>query len=575
LQLVKKQEITIEPLSRIEGHLGVKAEVDLEKKVYSDAHAYGTMFRGWEQILKNREPADAIWLTQRTCGVCPTPHGLAASMAVDMAYGAPPPPMGIAIRNLLLGAEQLYDAPLGCIILEGPDYSQSVVEKSNPDWWEEAQATSAEHSGIHGHSKISDIMRELNPLSGSIWVRSLEIEKIGRKMAALLGAKHPHVNTLVPGGVAKTISVSDVEQYVAMLSHHIAYTKEFVKLFDDLLDFVLDMGYAECGVRANNLLSYGCYEDPTAYNASYEDMAEFGLKRALSPGVIINGKLATQDLTEINVGIQEMVENSYYDDWEGPKNATDPLGNQLTKYHPWNKETKPIPGKYKNWINKYSWGTSVRWNDWKGKATGELNTVELGPIARMWATAMGKLVPESTGESIKFTLPKATVAGYPISEEMELEWKIPEKVNTVERIRARAYYHAYSAYIVYNTVLAGLGLVKSGVTDVWNQYKKNKDGFGVGMLEAMRGGVAHWVVMKNGRIDNYQIMAPSTWNAGPRLGLSDYSPYEGAIIGTPVTEEAPLNGIDVVRTIRGFDPCLACCVRVYKGDDEIVHIPEI
>ena len=342
-----------------------------------------------------------------------------------------------------------------------------------------------------------------------------------------------------------------------------------------MLNFVLEMGYKDCGARENNFVSYGGYEDPLSYTAKYEDLADFGKKRGVSPGVVINGKLVTQDLIEINVGIQEMVDHSYYDEWDGPAYATDPLGNVLTKYHPWNKETIPVPGKYKNWKGKYSWGSSVRWNDWKGKVNGELNTVELGPIARMWSTALGKLVPESTGKSIKFTVPKATIVGYANSDEMELEWKIPERVNTIERIRARAYHHAYSVYLVYNQVLAGLELVKSGDVQVWNKYKKNKDGFGVGMHEAMRGGVAHWVVMKNGHIDNYQIMAPSTWNAGPRLGTNDYSPYEGAIIGSPITEEAPFDGIDMVRTIRSFDPCLACSVQVYHGDDKIIHIPEI
>ncbi len=568
MELMKKKEITIEPLSRIEGHLGIRAEADLEKKVYSDAYCYGTMFR-------DREPADAIWITQRTCGVCPTPHGIASAMAVDMAYGAPPPPMGIALRNLLLGAEQLYDSPLGCIILEGPDYSESVVKKSNPDWWEVAQNTPAEHSVIHGYERISDIMRGLNPLSGTIWLKSLEIEKTGRKMATLLGAKHPHVNTLVPGGVAKTLTPSDVEQYIAMLSKHIAYTKEFVKTFDDILDFVLSMGYGDCGVRENNFISYGGYEDLFSYNAKYEDLAEFAKKRSVSPGVIIDGKLISQDLVEINVGVQEMVDRSYFEDWDGPNRSEDPLGNTLTKYHPWNKDTKPAPGPYKNWEGKYSWGTSVRWSDWKNSINGELNTVELGPIARMWATAAGKLVPESTGHSLKFTVPGGAVTGYRNADEMEMEWKIPERVNAVERVRARAYYHAYSAYVVYNQVLAGLGLLKKGEVKVWNKYKKNKNGVGVGMHEAMRGGVAHWVVMRDGLIENYQIMAPSTWNAGPRLGKDNYSPYEAAIIGSPISEGEEVTGVDVVRTIRSFDPCLACCVQVFRGDDRIVEIPEI
>jgi len=570
-----QKEVTIEPMSRIEGHLGVQATADLDAKKYTDAHSFGTMFRGWEMILKGREPADAIWITQRTCGVCPTPHGIAAAMAVDMAYQAPPPPMGIALRNLILGAEQLYDSPLGCIVLEGPDYSQAVVEKSNPDWWEAAKATQAPNSSYHGYKTIADIMTGLNPISGSIWLKSLGIEKIGRKMASLLGAKHPHVNTLVPGGVAKTLTPTDLEQYAAMLSQHVAYTKEFVPLFDDLLDFVLSMGYEECGARRNNMVSYGGYEDPLAYNANYEDMADFAKKRKVSPGVIIEGELVTQDLIEINVGIQEMVERSYYDEWDGPKHVADPLGNALTKYHPWNKETKPVPGAYKDWDNKYSWGSSVRWLDWKSKAGGGLKTVELGPIARMWATAVGNLVPESTGSSIKFTIPKATVVGYHNADEIDFEWKVPEKVNTVERVRARAYYHAYSAYVVYSQVLQGLELVKAGNVKVWNKYKKAKNGIGVGMHEAMRGGVAHWVVMKNGLVENYQIMAPSTWNAGPKLGNSDYGPYEDAVVGTPVTESGDISGVDIVRTIRSFDPCLACCIQVYKGDEKIVHIPEI
>ena len=569
------KEVTVEPMSRIEGHLGVQATADLEAKRYTDAHSFGTMFRGWEIILKGREPADAIWITQRTCGVCPTPHGIAAAMAVDMAYGAPPPPMGIAVRNLLLGAEQLYDSPLGCIVLEGPDYSQAMVERSNPDWWEAAKETQAPNSGYHGYATIADIMTGLNPISGGIWLQSLGVEKIGRKMAALLGAKHPHVNTLMPGGVAKTLTPSDLEQYAAMLSHHVAYTKEFVPLFDDLLDFVLSMGYEECGARRNDMVSYGGYEDPLAYNANYGDMTEWAKKRKVSPGVIIDGELVTQDLVEINVGVQEMVERSYYDDWDGPKHGADLLGNPLTKYHPWNKETKPVPGPYKDWDDKYSWGSSVRWLDWEKRVNGELQTVELGPIARMWATAVGGLVPESTGSSLKFSIPKATVVGYRNAEAMDFEWKVPERVNTVERIRARAYYHAYSAYVVYLQVLQGLELVKAGNVKVWNKYSKAKDGIGVGMHEAMRGGVAHWVVMKNGVVDNYQIMAPSTWNAGPRLGEDDYGPYEAAVVGSPVTESGDISGVDIVRTIRSFDPCLACCIQVYEGDERIVHIPEI
>lgn len=572
---MSQKEITIEPMSRIEGHLGIQAVADMEKKTYVDAHSFGTMFRGWEIILKNREPADAIWITQRTCGVCPTPHGIAAAMAVDMAYQAPPPPMGTALRNFIEGAEQLYDAPLGCFILEGPDYSQAAVEKSNPDWWDAAKSEKAPQSHLHGYETIADIMTGLNPISGSLWLRSLGIEKLGRKMAALLGAKHPHVNTLVPGGVAKTLTPTDLEQYTAMLSQHVAYAKEFIPLFDDLLDFVLSMDYEDSGLRKTNLYSYGGYEDPLAYNAKYEDMTDWAQKRKISPGVVINGKLVTEDLVEINVGVQEMVDRSYYNDWGSPKFEVDPLGNPLTKYHPWNKETRPAPGGYKEWDKKYSWGSSIRWLDWKKNVDGGLHCLEAGPVARMWVTAKAQKVPESTGSSLKYTLPKATIVGYRNADEMEFEWKIPDKINTVERIRARAHFYAYSAYVMYNQVLQGLELVKQGITKVWNKYEKPRNGVGVGLHEAMRGGVAHWVVMKNRLIDNYQIITPSTWNAGPRLSVADLGPYEDAVVGTPLTETGEITGIDVVRVIRSFDPCLACCIQVYEGDKKIIHIPEI
>jgi len=302
--------------------------------------------------LKGREPADAIWITQRICGVCPTPHAIASVQAVDMAYQAPPPPMGVLLRNFLHGAEQLYDAALGCLVLEGPDYSEAAVKKWNPDWWKKAEKAKAPNAKLHGYKTIADIMRALNPLSGELWLRSLAIEKLGRKMASLLGGKHPHVVSIVPGGVAKTLTPTDLEQYAAMLAHHVAFAKEFIPVMDDLLDFVLSLGYEECGSRKVNLLSYGAYDDPEAYTANYEDMSNWGLKRAVSPGVVIDGELVTQDLIEINVGVREFIDRSYYEDWAGPSIAEDPAGNPLDAKHPWNKETKPKPGPYKAWDSK-------------------------------------------------------------------------------------------------------------------------------------------------------------------------------------------------------------------------------
>ncbi len=566
-----EKDVFIAPVTRIEGHLDIHARADLEAKKYVEAHSYSTMFSGFEVILKGREPVDAIWITQRICGVCPVPHAIAAAQAIDMVYQAPPPPMGIVLRDFVHAAEEMYDATL-IFILVGPDYSQSVVEKLNPDWWEEAQKTKAERADMHGYATIADIMVALNPMSGELWLKSLEMGRLGRKMASIFGAKHPHVATFVPGGITKSVSIDDLEGYASMLARQVAYSKEFISIIDDLCDFLVGVAYDENGVRPSNLISFGAYDDPLAYNARYEDMKEWGEKRRVTPGVVLDGKLVTTDLVEINLGIREFVTHSYYDEWAGRDVVTDPLGNEVPKDHPWNKETKPRPGPAKDWDGKYSWTTAPRWHDWKRQVDGGIYTLEAGAVARLWATAMAQKVPESTGNSLRFTLPKASIAGFRVADEVTLDWKIPAKVNTIERLRARAYFHSYSAYIAYNSFLASLELVKKGETRVWNPYKRPKDGIGLGLTEAFRGALGHWVVMRNGKIHRYQIITPSTWNASPRDADGRPGPYEEAIVGTPITEvlKDELQAVDVVRAVRSFDPCIGCGVHVYMGD-KVVH----
>ena len=571
-------EINIEPLTRIEGHMGIHAEADLEAGKYVDAHCYATMFRGLEEILKGREPADAIWLTQRTCGVCPTPHATASVIAVDMAYNAPPPPFAIGIRNLIEMAEEVYDGALGCGILEGPDYSEAITAKLNPDIMQKANKTNAPRAESHGYATIGDIMRGLNPVVGSLWLKCLNASKVGIKMMSLLGGKHPHIQTFIPGGVAKTVSMEELERYYALLAQEVAFTKELVAVFDDLLDFLADAGLDKVGQTSVNLISHGMYDDPTAYDAKYRNMSSWGEKRAITPGIIINGKLITTDLIEINVGINEFVAHSYYDETKMAEIASDPLGNKLSKDHPWNEETPPRPGKEKDWDNKYTWAKTPRWHDWKKKVDGETHVLEAGPISRMWITAMTKKVPESTGNSIKFTLPAGAVVGYRVPREVTMEWKIPTSINALERIRARAYFHALSAYLAYKQFVQVADLINKGMTNVWNKYNRPKNGIGVGMTEAMRGALAHWVVMKNGKIHRYQIITPTAWNVSPRDHLERPGPYEQAIIGTPITEKpsnGKIDGIDVVRTIRSFDPCLACTVQVYRPDGEKLNIQEL
>ncbi|MGQ9468303.1 MAG: nickel-dependent hydrogenase large subunit [Nitrososphaerales archaeon] len=570
----KMAEVHIEPLTRIEGHLGIYARADLEAKKYVDAYSYCVMFRGFEIFLKNREPADAIWITQRICGVCPVPHATASVEAVDMAYGVTPPPLSVALRNFVDIGEELYDPLIGAMLLEGPDYSRPIMERFNPDWWEEAKITKAEHAAFHGFTKISDIMEALTPITGKLWLKAVEMQNWGKKMASIFGGKHPHVNTFIPGGIAVTPTMSALEQYVAILSKHIAFAKEFVLIFDDLLDFLARIGYEDAGARKSNLICYGIFEDPEAYDAKYENMTKWAEKRKITPGVVINGELVTTDLVEINLGIRQYVTHSYLEDWGTHDIKKDPLGNEIVREHPWNKETIPKPGPAKNWADKYSWDASIRWHDWKGRIDGKTHVVEAGPISRLWTTSLGRKVPESTGRSLRFTLPKVSVEGYRIFDEYELEWKVPSKPNTIERVRARPYFYAYTAYVAYHDVLKALELVKAGKLDVWTPYTRPKEGLGVGMTEAMRGALGHWLVMHNGVIHRYQIITPTSCNASPRDAEGRPGPYEEALIGTPVTEaiKSDLGGVDVVRVIRSFDPCIACSVHVYKGRRKVTAV---
>ncbi|MCL2150314.1 MAG: nickel-dependent hydrogenase large subunit [Dehalococcoidia bacterium] len=570
--MAKTKDVYIEPMTRIEGHMGVHAQADLDGKKYTEAHCYATMFRGLEDILRGREPADAIWLAQRSCGVCPTPHATASVLAVEMAYEAPPPPMGIALRNLAHMAEESYDGALSCGILEGPDYSEAVSSKMNPELVAKANNTPAPNADVHGYATIGDILRAMNPVTGSFWLKCLGAAKNGMDIASMLCAKHPHQNNFVPGGIARTITVTDIEAAYILFGKQVAFTKELVPIMDDVINFYAESDCCRVGDLPMDFLSWGVYDDPFSYDAKYANMSKWGEKRLLPPGVVLGGKLVTSDLIEMQVGVQETVTHSYYEDSPRAEIAKDPLGNPLTKDHPWNESNKPAAGPDKNWTGKYTWAKTPRWLDWKKRVDGKTHVLTANPIARMYVAAISQKTPESTGSSIKFTLPAGTVAGFRVPGEVTMEWKLPRLNNSLERIRARAYFHAYSCFLAYKTLAIALAELKKGNTKVWNSYKRPKNGIGVGLVEGMRGGVGHWVVMRDGKTHRYQIITPTAWNVSPRDAEGRPGPYEAAIIGSTITEpiSGELNGIDVVRTIRSFDPCLGCTVQVFSPDEKLL-----
>lgn len=537
------REWSIDPVTRVAGALAVHTVLDLETRTAVEAHSMAMLFRGYEIILQGRDPRDAIDISSRACGVCGGVHSTVASMGIEMAFGITPPPLGVCVRNLGEVAEMFYDHPLHLGLLAGPDYSTAIVSVTNPELVALAEQTPAPNSNVHGYKTVKDIMDGFNPLEGSIYLEALEYTRIARVMCTLMYGKYPHPSTLVPGGVSTTVTTSTFNEYYANLGKIFDYAKRLALIWDDICDFFLavDPAYSDVGLRPSNLIQTGIWDDPTVYDATYANIDTWGHARFSAPGIIKDGELLTTKITEINMGIEEFVEHSYYDDWTvkgDPRFPTDPLGNPLSPYHMWNKETIPRP-QGKNFKEKYSWATAPRW---------DRTSMETGVYGRMWTTAMAQQLPENpyleaTGDGLRILLPAHDLP------EMELNWKIPDKLNAFERNRGRAYGVAFTAAIGMICLNQAFGYWRNGETKVSTPYKVPRDErVSVGVWEAGRGYLTHHMHMDKGRLINYQINTPSTWNAAPRDPFGMPGPYEEAIVGTPILESVgddDIKGIDI------------------------------
>jgi hydrogenase large subunit len=559
----------IDPVTRIAGALSFHTVVDLQDRRVLEAASMGTLFRGYEVILKGRDPRDAAFISSRACGVCGGVHSATSALAMEMAFPVRPTPLGIVVRNLLLALDFLYDNPLHLFLLAGPDYSQSVVELTNPSLWQRATRTPAPHASIHGYRTIADIMTDLNPLSGGLYLEGIRITRVAREAYVHIGAKYPHPETIIPGGMSTTVSLTVFNQMYSSMMQLFDFSKKVVGIWDDLCDFFYDANpeYRKVGVRPANLIDPGIWDDPYAYDASYEHCNEWGERRWATPGVIIDGRLVTTKLQALNIGIEEFVEHSYYENWEGGRFQTDPAGNPISPNHPWNKETKPKPAG-QNWREKYTWATAPRW---------DRQVLEGECTARMWNTAAAGIMPhtrfiEPTGTSLKLHVPEGALPA------MDLEWKIPEVWNTFERNRGRAYCIPYQMLVAYDNWLLGLDMLKRGQDKVHNMFELPRKGVqvGVGFWGAGRGYLTHHAVIEDGALSNYQIVTPSTWNASPKDPWGNPGPYEESVLNTPLLEEfgspEDFKAIDILRTIRSFDPCMPCTTHIHvSGSNHVVE----
>jgi hydrogenase large subunit len=363
--------------------------------------------------------------------------------------------------------------------------------------------------------------------------------------------------------------------YLVRLMKYVEFMKKVVPLHDDLFDFFYDAlpGYEKVGERRVLLGCWGSFNNPDVCDYTYKKMTDWGRGMFVTPGVVVDGKLVTTDLVDINLNIRILLGSSYYDGWENAETFvnTDPLGNPVDKNHPWNQTTIPRPQK-RDFDGKYTWVMSPRWFD---KRTGDHLALDTGggPIARLWATALAGIVDigyiKSTGHSVKMYLPKTMSA-----PEVEFEWKIPKWSNAIERDRARTYFQVYAAAAALHFCEKAMAELHAGNTKTWNDFKVPDEAIGCGFHEAVRGVLSHHVVIRGGKIANYHPYPPTPWNANPRDIYGTPGPYEDAVQNTPIFEEnGPDNfkGIDIMRAVRSFDPCLPCGVHMYLGNGKVLE----
>ncbi|GAA3785077.1 nickel-dependent hydrogenase large subunit [Streptomyces chiangmaiensis] len=562
-------DMSWDPITRIVGNLGIYTKIDFANREVVECHSTSSLFRGYSVFMRGKDPRDAGFITSRICGICGDNHTTCSNYAQQMAYGIKPPMLADTIVNLGEAAEYIFDHTIFQDNLVFVDFCEAMVKSTNPSLLAQAARTEARNGAIHGYRTIAEIMRAFNPFEGEVYKEALKVSRITREMFCLMEGRHVHPSTMYPGGVGTMPEPTTFTDYLSRLVRVIDFVKKAVAMNDDVFDFFYEAlpGYEEVGRRRILLGCWGAWQNPDVCDYRYETMSEWGKAMYVTPGVVVDGKLVTNDLVDINLGIRVLLGSSYYEDWinEQAFVTHDPLGNPVDMRHPWNQTTVPMPQK-RDFSGNYSWVMSPRWYDRTSDEHLALDTGG-GPLARLWSTALNGLVDtpyvKATGHSVQISLPKSEQL-----PEMTLEWKIPQWSNTLERDRARPYFVAYAAAMAFYFLEKAMGFVRAGETKVFENYEVPDEAIGCGFHEAVRGVLSHHLVIKDKKIANYHPYPPTPWNGSPRDMYGTPGPYEDAVMGQPIFEENgpdDFKGVDIMRTVRSFDPCLPCGVHMYLG----------
>ena len=564
------ERIVVDPITRIEGHLRVEADID-DKGVIKDAFSSGTSVRGIEVIVKERDPRDVWAFVQRICGVCTSTHALASIRSVEDALDIKIPENAHLIRNIMNAAVFIHDHVVHFYHLHALDWvdvvsaldadpnetskiAQSISDwpKSSPGYFKEVQNKVKKlvdsgqlgifANGYWGHEAYK-LPPEVNLLAVAHYLEALDWQKEIVKIQTILGGKNPHPHYVV-GGMATPLDINSDNgihaERLAHISQLIDEAKTFVNqvYIPDLLaigSYYKDWTY---GGGLNNYLSYGDFAPKDHY-----DISSYRMPR----GVILNGDLTKVhdiDLKDTSQ-IQEFVDHSWYE-YEG-KTKDGGL-------HPFEGETNlnytgpEAPYKQLNTDEAYSWIKAPRY---KGQP------METGPLARI-------MIGYALGNKEVKTLVDDTLA--------KLNIPLTALQSALGRTIARGLESVLIANWLRDDMDQLLANVKNGNQVTFNGAKWEpetweKNAKGVGWIEAPRGALGHWIVIEDGKTKEYQAVVPSTWKASPRDSKGNIGAYEASLKDTPVADKT--QPLEIIRVIHSFDPCLACAVHLTDLESDI------
>jgi quinone-reactive Ni/Fe-hydrogenase large subunit len=559
------KHIIVDPITRIEGHLRIEAVID-DNNVIQDAYASSTMFRGIETILKGRDPRDAGLLAMRICGVCTGTHYQRSIEAVEDAFDITIPKNARLVRNLVQGALYIHDHVVHFYHLHGLDWvditsalnaDPAKTEEESFNWARTPYGVSKSEliviqerltkfvkegrlgifANAYWGNKNYKLTPEQNLIATAHYLQALDLQRDAAKLMAIFGGKMPHPQSFVVGGVTCVQDIKNPER--------IALFKTLLKKFTKFIKNAYLPDLAMAGVKyvdealdgtgggLKNYMTYGDFR--------LDDTGFYKSKLLFPSGVVLNG-----DLSKVHPFDQSKVAEDVTHSWytaPGPQHPYD--GTTNPNYTGLQKKEDGFA--YLNTKEKYSWIKSPMYDDTR---------VEVGPLARM-------VVGVASGDEriTKYVMGFLTLLG----DKLGLGKPAPAAAlfSTVGRTAARAIETELMADVMIEWIDELAANVAAGDLSTWTEFdfdKVSKDAKGHGLAEAPRGGLGHWVKIKDGKIENYQAVVPSTWNAAPRDYKDRLGAYEAALIGTKVAN--PEQPLEILRTIHSFDPCIACAVHI-------------